>query len=62
MDNNNNFNVVLSLQGPTGPKGDKGDPGYLVFEIQGNNLIIKQNVDSGLTFVIVNNQLIMEVN
>ena len=59
---NATFNVVMSVQGPTGPKGDKGDPGYVTFEIQGNNLIIKQNIDSGLTFVIVNNHLIMEVN
>lgn len=55
------MSATLSSQGPTGPQGPKGDPGYLVFEIQGNDLVLIENT-KGMVFVIRNGQLIMEVN
>jgi hypothetical protein len=62
MDNNVVImSATLSSQGPTGPQGPKGDPGYLVFEIQGNDLVLIENT-KGMVFVIRNGQLIMEVN
>lgn len=64
MDNNEVIimSATLAAQGPTGPQGPKGDPGYLVFEIQGNNLVLIENT-KGMVFVINSDgQLIMEVN
>jgi len=55
------MSATLSSQGPTGPQGPKGDPGYLAFEIVDGDLVLKENTKN-MTFIIVNECLIMEVN